>query len=365
MRTMRTYYEILGLPRDATLAQIKRRYRQLARKYHPDVAKDKQMATRLFIQINEAYDALSDSTRRRAYDADLENAAAKTTYRAAHATRERGDARTESVSKLLSDAQFAYINKRFTDAVAACRRAISLDPTNGSAYAMLGDVYRAMGKRGQAVKCYSYAMQYNPADRESNKKLMDLLGKQAAARANSHAGQRQSKGMLAVNIALFSVAGFLLFLINISPGQPIPWLVKYFPPADRWSVNLAVLIASASVVVGFALAINRLLANPDEELVFEGGSSWAVVPTGLLLLLGSGLFFLGSAAFYIIVGFAQGTLSRSVMTVFACVTAVALIAALMYSEPAVKQVLLFGGNVSFIPMLIGWYLGAAFQPMNE
>ena len=230
---------------------------------------------------------------------------------------------------------------------------------------MLGDICRVQGKRGQAVKCYSYAIQFNPADRESNKKLMDLLGKQAAARANPRADQRQSTGMLVANIALFSVAGFLLFLINISKGQPISWLVRYFPPANLWSANLALLIASASVVVGFALAINRVLANPDEELVFEGGASWAVVPTGLLLLLGSGLFFLGAAAFYIIVGFAQGSLSRSVMTVFACVTAVVLIAALMYNDEAVKQVLLLGGNVSFVPMLIGWYLGGAFRPMNE
>lgn len=134
MRTMRTYYEILGLPKDATLAQIKRRYRQLARKYHPDVAKDKQMATRLFIQINEAYDTLSDAARRRAYNADLENEATKTVYRGAQATRPRGDAKSESVSKLLGDARLAYINKRFTDAAALCRQAVSLDPTNGSAF---------------------------------------------------------------------------------------------------------------------------------------------------------------------------------------------------------------------------------------
>ena len=68
MRTTRTYYEILGLPRDATLAQIKRRYKQLVRKYHPDVAADKVTAHRLFIQIAEAYAALSDPVKRRAYD---------------------------------------------------------------------------------------------------------------------------------------------------------------------------------------------------------------------------------------------------------------------------------------------------------
>ena len=365
MRTPRTYYEILGLPKDATLGQIKRRYRQLAHKYHPDVATDKEQATRLFIQVTEAYDALSDPARRRAYDANIRIEAEHAAARVSTQSRVTKDSPVRFLDVELSAAQFAYINRRFSQAIVHLKNALTADPRCARAHAMLGDAYRAVGKRNLAVKYYTYALQYNPDDRESNKKLMDLLGKQAAAQAGANAGVKPTTGLLVANIALFSVAAFLLFLITISKGKPIGWLRMYFPPADLWSTNLALLIASASVVVGFCLAINKLVANPDEELVFEGGASWAVVPTGLLLLLGSGLFFLGSAAFYMIVGLAQGSLSRSVMTVFACVTAVVLIAALMYNDEAVKQVLLFGGNVSFIPMLIGWYLGAAFRPLNE
>ncbi len=71
MRTTRTHYEVLGLRRGAALAQIKRAYKKLVRKYHPDVARDKDTAHRLFIQIKDAYEVLSDPVRRRAYDETL------------------------------------------------------------------------------------------------------------------------------------------------------------------------------------------------------------------------------------------------------------------------------------------------------
>ena len=62
------YYEILGLAPQANDAQIKKAYRDLARKYHPDVAKDKSDAGARFKEINEANEVLSDPEKRRKYD---------------------------------------------------------------------------------------------------------------------------------------------------------------------------------------------------------------------------------------------------------------------------------------------------------
>lgn len=62
------YYEILGVPRNASDADIKKAFRKLAREYHPDVAKDKKKAEEKFKEINEAYDVLSDSGKRKKYD---------------------------------------------------------------------------------------------------------------------------------------------------------------------------------------------------------------------------------------------------------------------------------------------------------
>lgn len=61
------YYEILGIKRDATDAEVKSAYRKLARKYHPDVNKTKEAESK-FKDINEAYEVLSDKQKRQRYD---------------------------------------------------------------------------------------------------------------------------------------------------------------------------------------------------------------------------------------------------------------------------------------------------------
>jgi curved DNA-binding protein len=61
------YYTTMGLTRDATPEDIKRSYRKLARKYHPDVSKEKN-AEALFKETSEAYEVLSDPEKRAAYD---------------------------------------------------------------------------------------------------------------------------------------------------------------------------------------------------------------------------------------------------------------------------------------------------------
>jgi len=62
------YYAILGVPRTASDADIKKAFRKLAREYHPDVAKDKKRAEEKFKEVNEAYEVLGDPPKRKRYD---------------------------------------------------------------------------------------------------------------------------------------------------------------------------------------------------------------------------------------------------------------------------------------------------------
>jgi curved DNA-binding protein len=64
----RDYYETLGVPKTATEDEIRSAFRKLARKYHPDVAKDKKAAEEKFKEINEAYEVLGDPEKRAKYD---------------------------------------------------------------------------------------------------------------------------------------------------------------------------------------------------------------------------------------------------------------------------------------------------------
>ena len=66
--TKQDYYEVLGVPRKASLKEIRTAFRRLARKYHPDLNPGDKAAEEKFKQIQEAYDVLSDSQKRQMYD---------------------------------------------------------------------------------------------------------------------------------------------------------------------------------------------------------------------------------------------------------------------------------------------------------
>jgi len=63
---MANYYHLLELPQNATTAEIKKAYRHLAKKYHPDM--NAEDTTKQFIELEEAYRCLSDSASRKSYD---------------------------------------------------------------------------------------------------------------------------------------------------------------------------------------------------------------------------------------------------------------------------------------------------------
>lgn len=67
------YYKVLGVPKNATAADIKKAYRRLAVKYHPDRNKDDKQAEEKFKEISEANEVLSDPEKRQKYDALGEN----------------------------------------------------------------------------------------------------------------------------------------------------------------------------------------------------------------------------------------------------------------------------------------------------
>ena len=68
MADKRDYYEVLGVERGASQAEIKSAYRKLAKKYHPDSNAGNPQAEQMFKDVNEAYSILSDPEKKKLYD---------------------------------------------------------------------------------------------------------------------------------------------------------------------------------------------------------------------------------------------------------------------------------------------------------
>ena len=68
MASKRDYYEVLGIQKGADASTIKKAYRKMAKKYHPDANPGDKEAEEKFKEVNEAYEVLSDDQKRAAYD---------------------------------------------------------------------------------------------------------------------------------------------------------------------------------------------------------------------------------------------------------------------------------------------------------
>ena len=68
MADKRDYYEVMGVPKNAPEDEIKKAYRKLAKKYHPDLNPGDKEAEQKFKEVNEAYEVLSDKDKRARYD---------------------------------------------------------------------------------------------------------------------------------------------------------------------------------------------------------------------------------------------------------------------------------------------------------
>ena len=77
---MINYYELLNINKNATEEEIKKAYRTMAKKYHPDINKSTE-ASKIIISINEAKETLLNEEKRKEYDRLLENLETKINYK--------------------------------------------------------------------------------------------------------------------------------------------------------------------------------------------------------------------------------------------------------------------------------------------
>lgn len=380
----RNHYQILGVSRLATVDQIKRRYRYLARKYHPDVAENKETARQIFIEINDAYQTLSNPDRRLIYDAALDKEFLNYQTRVHAASRAEASQRqrtyqgvqtrsseahagnpVEEARKKVQEAQSAFIAQQFRSAIAACREAIRLDRRNARAHVILGDIYRIQGFDERAMDMYTVALQLDPRNTDVQGKFDRVARKRMDVEYGYSASDRPSVyRMLAFALGWLAVLGILLY-IGFAPGEPIGWLHENLKVVGDWSANLVFSMLILGILVGLLLSLHNRISPLDEELFFQGvrapGFPSANYPVGLVLLIFNVFNFYLAAVVYVIIGLTQDSISKSVFTALAAVAGCAVACGIAY-PPGWSQVMLFGGNVIFPGLLIGWMFGDMFRP---
>jgi curved DNA-binding protein CbpA len=175
MHLQRNFYEVLGLPQAATTDEIKRKYRELARKFHPDLVEDKALGQRIFTQVNQAYRTLSDPERRAQYDATLH----APTSRAMANGRPQANIITGTgtvgpqngtvnrsaveIDKMVRDADMAMISGQAANAQALCEAVLKSDPNNAQALSILGDALMHQKKNDEAMRAYRRSLSVQPS----------------------------------------------------------------------------------------------------------------------------------------------------------------------------------------------------------
>lgn len=192
MRLQRNLYEVMGLQRNATPSEVKQKYYDLARQFHPDRAADKVLAERIFVQINLAYRTLKDPDKRSLYDAGLDREATRAspaspsaTSSASQSASQPSGTSSQPAQRTMSPQHAADLIKRAGLALMSgdritshklCIEVTRADPSNVQAHVLLGDIYAEQGRRQEALHEYAIALDLAPELRLLQEKIKRLEG---------------------------------------------------------------------------------------------------------------------------------------------------------------------------------------------
>lgn len=380
----KTFYEILGVPENAPVDEIKKRYRELARKYHPDVAQDKELASQIFNLVTEAYKTLSDDDSRKTYDAEQllkkrrvqeksrPRASATQSASASPAPRTAAQSALVEAERLITQAQAAFVRNKMIEARSLADQALRYNKRSAPAYEVLGDVSRVQGKVDEAIGHYTMALQLDPRN-QAVRQRMERMARAATPRPTAptprRAAARPSGPLNAVPehkrpvaqlllglIGYAAVVGLLLFGALAGGG----WKSLKLPLVDEWSAPLIAILVLCGLILGATMAITQSIRRIEDDFLLRSGKGGS--PIGVMTILVGALCFWVAGLVHLAVSTVQESFTPSLLRVYGALAATTILASMAFSGGvSAWQTLLFGGNVLFLAYLLGWYLGDFFR----
>jgi len=182
----RDYYEVLGVSKSSSLDELKRQYRKLALKFHPD-RNQHQDTQEHFKEISEAYAVLSDGKKRQLYDS-YGHAGVDGRYSNQdifQGVQRGGGFDSNDVWGWRNKASALYFIGKYDEAITCYDHAITIDPNNPVLWNNKGLALYNLGKFEEAILSYEHAIVIDPSDADAwNSKgdSLNSLGKSDEAK---------------------------------------------------------------------------------------------------------------------------------------------------------------------------------------
>ena len=390
----RTHYQTFEITPTASADDIKKRYRELARKYHPDVNPGDPGAARKFAAIADAYRVLGDPDARATYDAELlmqARAARPSPMAQPQSQAQRGQAGATSTNrsgttgakpqpqnvqaahieseKYAELARKCYFQGRFIEAKEHAIRSLSYNHRNAMAQEIMGDVYMQQGRLDDAAKHYTFCLQFDQFNGSARMKLERLH--RTASRSthvqpprgggnhnSAFLSRKQQKLQALIKLVGYSAAILMIGFWFISePNYPSIGIdfVK------TWSVQFILMAIAIGGWLGLIQSVTGEVRRFEDEFLI-GGAHLAAggFPAGpALLVLGVVFFPLGMLS-HIGITLVQDGFHRSVGMLYGTVTAAGLMLAI-FGGVGFGETLAFGGNILFLGHIFGRLLGDFFR----
>lgn len=351
------HYEMLGVNRKATIDEIRRAYRRLALKIHPDRSKAPDAAER-FTRLTQAYEVLRDPEARRRYDEELTRAEYRVQPGPATAKPAPGPKpkKVATAQKMMvpETARLAALFSRgkFDDAEDLAERIIENFPREALAYAILGDIARARGQMARASKLYAYAVQMDPRNHAFQQRYEDLLRSMGVTQVS------ETSSPVTASAAAFGVA--LLACVYLIVAKEKPLFRNDLPFISTWTLGCLVMLFLTGVGAGVSLSLGRMLDRFSSVSVTALGRISPTVALATVAIVN----FWAATALYLLLGLTQQSFNFSATRLIGASVAglfILTMGASLSGSIDAGQVLLWGGNVLYLGSISGWMVGDALR----